>query len=136
MPLIEWDDRMSVGIAVIDADHRKLFSLVNFLYDSLQAGRGERVVGNFLDAVVIYTKEHFQREERFLQESGYPELEAHRHEHQTLIQQVLEVQEKYQSGNTAPLSLELIGFLNKWLVDHVQGRDRAYAPHLSAKGMR
>jgi hemerythrin-like metal-binding protein len=133
MPLVEWDETMSVGIAAVDADHRKLFSLVNFLYDSLQVGRGQQVVGNFLDAVIIYTQEHFAREENLLSSAGYPGLAAHKQEHQDLIKQILDVQAKYKAGDFAPLSLELIGFLNTWLVDHVRGSDKDYVPHLKSK---
>ena len=68
MPLIEWTADMTVGVAAVDADHRKLFSLVNYLYDSLQAGQGVHVVGNFLDAVITYACEHFEREERLFEE--------------------------------------------------------------------
>jgi hemerythrin len=52
------------------------------------------------------------------------------------VKQVQEVQAKYLAGDVAPLSLELIGFLNRWLVDHVRYSDKKYGPYLNSKGIK
>ena len=50
MPLMTWTDRMSVGVAVLDEDHRKLVAMVNELYDAMQAGQGKEKLGRVLEA--------------------------------------------------------------------------------------
>ena len=136
MPLMAWNDKLSVGVAVIDADHKKLVGMVNELYDAMQAGHGKEALGKILDGLISYTGMHFAREEKFFAETAYPESVAHKKEHDDLVKQVLDVQAKYKAGGTGTLSLEVMNFLKNWLVKHIQGSDKKYAPHLNAKGIK
>lgn len=135
MPLMNWNDKLSVGVAVIDNDHKKLVGMVNELYDGVQSGHGKESVGKILDGLVAYTKVHFDREEQFFSQTGYPVAPAHKQEHADLTKQVLAVQQQYKSGATNTLSLEVLNFLKNWLVTHIQGSDKRYGPHLNANGV-
>jgi len=108
MPLMTWTEKLSVGVGVLDEDHRKL---------------------------VQYTKFHFAREEKFFAETGYAAAGPHKQEHDALTRQVMEVQQKYAAGASATLSLDVLQFLKNWLINHIQGSDQKYRPHLNAKGV-
>lgn len=136
MPLMEWNQRLSVGITQFDQEHQKLVSMINELFDAVQAGRGKEALGSILDGLIEYTKTHFANEEHFMQKHGYPNLEAHKREHDALTKQVVDIQRKYHSGATAMLSMEVMTFLKNWLIKHIQGTDRQYAPFLQGKGVR
>ena len=136
MPLMIWNDKFSVGVAVIDAEHKKLVSMVNDLYDAVQGGHGKEVLGKILDGLIGYTASHFAHEERFFAETGYPDAAAHKKQHDDLKKQVLDVQAKYKAGATGTLTVEVLNFLKNWLIGHIQGSDKKYAPHLNAKGIR
>ncbi|MTJ82155.1 MAG: bacteriohemerythrin [Telmatospirillum sp.] len=135
MSLVQWSDELTVGVAAVDDDHRKLFSLVNYLYDSMVAGRERPVVDDFINSLLIYTREHFAREEAFFEETGYPDSFVHKKEHDDLIRQITDVRESFKSGATPQKTLEMIGFLNKWLIEHIRKSDKKYAPHLHAQGI-
>jgi hemerythrin-like metal-binding protein len=135
MPLMTWTDRLSVGVKVLDEDHKRLIAMVNELYDAMQAGQGREALGRILDGLVRYTKEHFVREEKFFAQSGYPATAPHKQEHDALTQQVIEVQRKYAAGSAATLTLEVLQFLKKWLINHIQGSDQKYRAHLNARGI-
>jgi len=47
---------------------------------------------------------------------------------------VQELREKFKAGKMM-LGLETMQFLRSWLVDHIQGMDKAYGPHLRANGI-
>lgn len=136
MPLMEWNDKLSVGIAPIDRQHQKLVGMLNTLYDGVQAGHGKDVLGKVLDGLIAYTVDHFSFEEKLFAQTGYPASAAHIKEHEDLKRQVLEVQAKYKSGAAATLSLEVMNFLKNWLVKHIQGSDKRYGPHLVAAGVK
>jgi hemerythrin len=136
MPLMQWNDKLSVGVASIDNDHKRLVGMVNDLYDGVVAGHGKDVLGRVLDGLISYTAEHFAREERYFAQTGYPDSVAHKKEHEDLVKQVLDVQAKYKSGATSTLSLEVMNFLKSWLVKHIQGSDKKYGPHLISKGIK
>ncbi|MBP2290441.1 bacteriohemerythrin [Azospirillum rugosum] len=136
MPLMEWNDKLSVGVTQFDNEHKKLVAMVNELFDAVQAGRGKDALGKILDGLIAYTKTHFANEERYFQQLGYPDLAAHKAEHDALARQVLDVQQKYHSGATATLSMEVMNFLKNWLVKHIQGTDKKYGPFLNGKGIK
>lgn len=136
MPLMTWSDKMSVGVEVLDNDHKKLVDMVNRLFDGIQAGQGKEAVGQILDGLIAYTVEHFKREEDFFAQTGYPGSAEHKAIHADLCKQVVDIQQKYKSGATAALSLEVMNFLKNWLVNHIQGADRKYGPYLNGRGIR
>jgi len=136
MPLMSWNPRMSVGVAVLDADHQKLVGMVNELYDGVQSGHGKESLGTILDRLIDYTKVHFAREEKFFAQTNYPDSVAHKKQHDDLCRQVLDVRQKYKTGATSTLSLEVMNFLKNWLINHIQGEDKKYGPHLNGKGIQ
>ena len=136
MPLMNWSDKLSVGIAAIDDEHKKLVAMLNELFDGIQAGRAGDSLGKVLDGLIAYTAAHFKHEEDLFAKTGYPDAAAHKKEHDDLTKQVLDVQAKYKAGVTGTLSLEVMNFLKNWLVKHIQGSDKAYSPHLNSKGVR
>jgi len=136
MPLMNWSDKMSVGVAVFDEEHKKLVGMLNELYDGVQAGKGTVVLGKVLDGLISYTAGHFKREEQAFAQTGYPNAVAHKKEHDDLTAQVLDVQKKFKSGAAGTLSMEVMNFLKNWLIKHIQGSDKQYGPHLNSKGMK
>jgi len=135
MPLMTWNEQMSVGVKVLDEDHKKLVAMINELHEGLKAGHGKDVLGKILDGLVSYTKFHFQREQQLFARTGYPEAEAHKKLHDDLTKQVLDVQSKFKSGAVTCLSLDVMEFLKNWLTNHIQGTDKKYGPHLNSKGI-
>lgn len=81
MPLLTWNESMSVRIGAFDKDHQKLITLLNQLFDAIVSGKGREVLEPTLDELVTYTKVHFTREENVFQRYSYPKLEVHRKEH-------------------------------------------------------
>jgi hemerythrin len=135
MTLMTWTEKLSVGVGVLDEDHKRLVGMVNELYDSMQAGHGKEILGRILNDLVQYTKVHFAREEKFFADTGYPATAPHKQEHDALTKQVMDVQQKYISGASAALSIDVLRFLKNWLINHIQGSDQKYRPHLNAKGI-
>jgi len=135
MPLIAWNDRLSVGIVSIDKQHQKLVELLNEFYDAVQAGKGKESLAGVLATLIDYTKTHFANEEQLFAKTGYPEAVAHKKAHDDLTRQVLEIQKKYLKGANATLSIETLNFLKNWLLTHIQGTDKKYGPHLTSHGI-
>ena len=136
MSLMDWNDRLSVGVAMIDTDHKHLISLVNQLHDAVRAGHAKEVLGKVLDELIGYTKSHFAREEVEMTRTNYPGAAAHIAEHHALAKQVLEVQAQYKAGNQAVLSMQVMAFLRDWLLKHISGTDMKLGGWLQAKGYK
>ncbi len=129
MTLIVWNDDLSVGNAFIDNDHKKLVKLVNDFHNAMEEGRGNEVVGKVLHNLVIYTKEHFAREEAEMRRIKYPRYLAHKLEHDNLLMEVAELQAGFDTGK-AMLTLKVSRFLRDWLATHIKQTDHLLADAL------
>lgn len=126
MTYLTWSNDLAVGNTFIDGDHQKLIDMVNRLHEVMQEGRGKDVLGKVLNNLITYTKEHFRREEDLMQRIGYAGRAAHLHEHEKLLQQVMDLQDKFESG-AATLSIQVLHFLRDWLINHIGKSDKALA---------
>ena len=130
MALFAWSDDLSVGNTFIDGDHKKLVAMVNSFHDAMDQGRGSEVIGKVLRNLVIYTQEHFGREEAEMQRISYPRYSAHKAEHDKLIREVTELQNGFASGNTL-LTVKISLFLRDWLLTHIKQTDKLLAAALN-----
>ncbi len=132
MPFIEWSDRLVTGVREADEQHKKLVNLVNELYDAMKAGKGKEVIDKILNELVSYANYHFNTEETLMSKYGFPELSAHKKEHEGFTAKVKEFLDKKAKGE-ATLTMEVMTFLKDWLVKHIMGTDKKYGPFLQAK---
>jgi hemerythrin len=135
IPLMVWDDSLSVGVAEVDRQHKTLIELLNVLHDGKNQGRGSDVLRDALAKLATYTVEHFAYEEKILGQYGYPELSEHHDSHEKLKARVVEFKTAFDEGRSS-LGIELFMFLRSWLNGHIRGSDRAYGKYLNAKGVR
>lgn len=132
MSLITWKDSYSVGVDLIDNDHKLLVSLINQLNDAIQADEGPEVVGSVLNVLVEYTASHFGREELLMKKGKYPDAEfsAHHLEHEKLTTQVRGIVSRYYRGEIESIDTEVLTFLKNWLTGHILGVDMKYRAYV------
>jgi len=134
MAIIDWSEQLSVGIAHIDDQHRKLIEMINNLHDHVIRGNAQELVGPVLGQLVAYAKNHFAIEEVLFRQNGYPDAAAHEQEHQAFRQQAAALESDFIAGK-APVTQKTMGFLRGWLLNHIMGTDMKYKPFLNAKGI-
>lgn len=79
-------------------------------------------MGKVLNNLIIYTKEHFGREEAEMQRINYPKFMVHKAEHTKLIREVEELKKKFESG--ADINAVQVGkMLSDWLRSHIKTVD-------------
>jgi hemerythrin-like metal-binding protein len=131
---LEWKSDYSVGIASIDAQHRKLIDLINSLQTAVDYSTGEAFERKALDELVDYTKTHFKFEEDMMEQNGYPDFESHRESHVRMIAKVDEVIEAYRRDQDGAMQ-QALDFLKDWLINHINGTDKQYSSFLIDKGV-
>ncbi len=134
MEFMHWTKSLSVGIAEIDDQHKKMIGMINTFHDH-QKTDSIKAMKELLGSMASYTVYHFNTEEAYFDKFNYPHTDAHKKEHEKFIAEVYSVQARLEGG-TLLLALELTGFLKKWLTDHIMGSDKKYAPFLVSKGVK
>ena len=133
MAYLNWTPDLSVGIDRIDQQHKKIVTILNELYEAMQAGQGREALGKVLNDLLLYTKTHFAAEEQAMAAHGYPDYEEHRRRHEKMALKVKELHEQFRDGAlTSPI--QITNFLKDWLAKHIRETDKKYGPFLSVKG--
>ncbi len=134
MALITWDEKYSVKVRHLDNEHKKLVDLINQFHDAMREGKAKESMGKILNELISYTRYHFTNEEAMMAKIGYADLEEHKKVHAQLIQQVVDINEKFKKGS-AVVSIQLMNFLKDWLMKHIQGVDKKYSESFNSKGI-
>jgi len=135
MSTFAWNDTYSVHVQQFDAQHQKLFAIINELADAMRVGKGEDVIRDVVGQLAVYTRTHFLQEEVAMRQTGYPGLAAHQEQHTKLMAEV----ERYKSDlieGRKPNIIAVLNFLRQWLVNHIQTTDKKYSDHLNQRGVR
>ena len=135
MALINWSSNLSVNIAEIDQQHKKLIDLINELNEAMKMGKGTNVSGKILNELVNYTLTHFKTEERYFAFYKYPDAEKHIQEHETFTIKVSDFVAGIEQ-NKLTFTLEMMRFLSEWLKKHIMGTDKQYSEFFNQKGLR
>lgn len=127
---IHWSEMMSVGVPILDADHRVLIGLINHLHRSIGDAEEYAAVGSVLRSLEEYATNHFDREERMMVAGRFPALESHRRTHDGFVGEVERLQRRYEADHTSVRARECLTFLNRWLIDHICTSDMGYRTSL------
>jgi hemerythrin len=127
MTVIRWSSAMSVGVAALDRDHQVLVGLIRRIADAREEdGDVGPLLAEVLAELVAYTMYHFDREEHVMAACGYPELGAHREEHDVLTREVEDLRRRFTEGDPNLGHDEMLVFLTGWLNHHILLQDKAY----------
>lgn len=121
---------MSVGNTLLDHDHQALIALVNELHTATSRGEGREVVGDILDRLLVYTQQHFQREEHHMEQVHYSKMVEHLRLHRDLYERVLELKARFDSGHIT-VAAQVSSLLRDWLSLHILRDDKQFAAEVT-----
>lgn len=134
MIFMPWQNEFSVGIDLIDEQHRWLVDVTNTLHQEMNSATLNRpLVGDILDGLMSYTVNHFIVEEELFERHAYPDRVAHKamHDHLTkVVMGILTDFEREMEVQEAVLEL-----LKNWLTHHILKEDHAYIPFFKQVGI-
>lgn len=134
MPLITWDESMSVNINEIDSQHQEFVKILNNLFDAMKVAKGSDVLEDVITKLIDYTRYHFTAEENFFDTFGYTDSALHKKEHRYFFEQINTFKKALKEGKTlrytndTPLSVNVWKLLKHWLINHIMEFDKKYAP--------
>jgi hemerythrin len=132
--LVGWNETFALGVDGIDQQHKALFDLINQAWQAVVMREGGEKLGGLIADLEHYTQAHFVAEEAFMQSVGFPEFNAHKQFHRAFELRIAEEKTAIRNGNT--LSLDMVRYLQDWLVNHIMVADKAYADFVQAAQSR
>ncbi|ACS78128.1 bacteriohemerythrin [Maridesulfovibrio salexigens] len=134
MPILEWNDDYSVGVSIIDTEHKQLVGMINKAYDSVKNMEEEKVLKILVKDMCDYAVSHFSTEERFMEKYGYPAHEEHEKMHHDFTVKAEALDLLIKSGNPVE-PVKVFKYLADWLRNHILKTDKDLGRFLNEKGV-
>lgn len=125
MKKISWRNEYSLGIEKVDRQHQHMFEIINKIADRSGSSGDMELVRETIIEMVNYAREHFTDEEILMRQYGYPNLEAHKKEHNYFIDTTAELAVNFVDSRETSGG-EIAEFLNIWLTNHILRTDMKY----------
>jgi hemerythrin len=125
---VTWSNSYSMGIKIIDDQHKGLLDFVNDLFNHSTGDEAEEraYFKEVIQQAVQYIKEHFQTEEKFMISTKYPGYADHKKAHDEFTLTVIKSVKDFESGKRLVLE-KFAYFLKDWVLSHIGVMDRQYA---------
>ena len=115
----EWRDEYSVGIDILDAQHKYMFEQGNSI-TAVHPEETQKLIVN----LYRYVMQHFATEEAHMRAIGYPLAEEHLQQHEFIIEQLNDISTGFEP--TAHNTTKLKVFFLNWLTTHILQEDKKY----------
>ncbi len=123
--MFKWDVKYSVGISIIDEEHRKFIDIINKAIVAREQSDNPEEIKEVLKEMTDYVLTHFKTEEIYMIEFNYPEYKTHRNEHIGFSEKTLAYCNRVADGDSH-FTNEIFESLKQWLVNHIQVTDKKY----------
>jgi hemerythrin len=125
--LVKWSSTFSVGVKLIDDQHKELLKLTNDLFNHCVGDEEEerayfkKIIGKAVD----YVKVHFATEEKIMIATKFSGYWEHKREHDAFVLTVVEQVRAFNEGKPFTL-LSFTKFLKEWILTHIAVTDKQY----------
>ena len=128
MHTLQWSDALSLDLPLMDDTHREF---VDLLARAAQAGDAKLLAA--WDQLIAHTQDHFDREDRWMTETGFSAMHCHTTQHKVVLQVMREGARRGLGGDLA-LVRQMVSELALWFPQHAQSMDAALALHVRRVG--
>lgn len=132
---IAWKDEYDLGIESIDKQHRMLIGIINSLAEAIERNDPADGVKRAIDEMRAYAEGHLVYEEKLFDQCGFSEADGHREEHDLFRETLEEFQGRAETVNPIA-AIELLGYLEEWLLKHILVSDRKYVETFKTCGIK
>ena len=127
LPFFEWSEAHSVGVPLMDEQHKQLAGLINRIGEDLKAGYDAERLHESFAKLLAAARAHFAEEEQLMASAGLgAAAERHKQEHRRLLEE-LESQADAIEGRSMSLTMR---YLNFWLLHHIETTDKPHAERM------
>jgi hemerythrin len=125
--LVKWSSTFSVGVRLVDDQHKELLKLTNDLFNHCVGDEeAERTYfKKVISKAVDYVKVHFATEEKIMIATKFPGYWEHKREHDAFVLTVVEQVRAFNEGKPFTL-LTFTKFLKEWILTHIAVTDKKY----------
>ncbi len=132
--MIEWEEKYSIGLSIIDEEHKELIRIMNAAIEAKQHDDNIDEITKLLKQLTVYTLKHFSTEESYMVKFKYTEFQYHKEEHHDFSKKAIEYCNRVIEGDYH-IANEILEYLKQWLINHIQVTDKKYVECFRKNGL-
>jgi len=132
--LINWNDNYSIGLHIIDQQHKKWIDFINNLYKAYKNNISKEELNEEIFKLLDYTDYHFGFEEKYLEDFNCENEEEHKKSHENFVIKIKKFHNQFTEGNEDAV-YKLIVYVNNWVLNHIQHEDLNYVGCFKKNGL-
>lgn len=136
MKRLLWNEKLNIGVEVVDKAHARLFKIVGKLMDLVEYEADcQKACKESIRFLEDYTMTHFSEEEAYMRSVGYSEYEKHKEIHDKFRDVTLVSLKRYlEIYEYSPEAVErFLSVMIGWLTGHIMTEDQAIIGNVVAK---
>lgn len=123
MSLTSLKNGLRTGIESLDYEHRRLVGVMGLICNNFEQAAPVRTVSNWFGELYADASAHFALEEALMCKSNFATYEAHKADHERLLDRIRNIMEANETGKCANCSVSLRTCLEAWFSKHVREMD-------------
>jgi hemerythrin len=131
---ILWDNTLAFNIKIIDEQHKMFVETLNKLFGVFKSPGIPAAFKEVLDELDHYSTVHFQTEEKYFDEFDFSGKEEHKQAHREFRDKIEAIKNDLKQ-NKMGASVELVDYLEDWLIEHLSGKDKKYIECFKSHGL-
>jgi hemerythrin len=132
---LEWNEKLSVCIPEIDAEHQNFILLINKLNEAIVGRMDVEQIKYRMQAILIDAAKHFAHEEALFKQWGYPDAEEHARRHAQVVLALNEIMGHFERGGVDYEWIEAGLKVKEALIMHLLHEDMKYRDYIFKTGI-
>jgi hemerythrin-like metal-binding protein len=128
MSSLVWSEALSLSMPAMDQTHQEFVELLS----TVEASDDAHLLAHW-DALLDHTQDHFDREDAWMQATGFAPVNCHSTQHNVVLTVMREGQVAGQQGKLDIIRM-MTHELGLWFAQHAQTMDASLALHLKSMG--
>ncbi len=117
---LKWSEDYSIGVELLDSEHKKIFEHFNKLYSMMREGHGHEYYHELIGFLMEYVNTHFEHEEQYQLKISFEGYEKHKESHDKFRLRINEIMESHKNQSISDKELISISlFIKDWLIHHI-----------------
>lgn len=126
--MLKWNEKYSIGVPVIDEQHKKLFDIggraYTLLKDEFSLDKYDKIV-SIIQELAEYADYHFNYEEDYMKEIGYRKFLSQKVSHTGFMEKVKSIDFNHVDDNQDDYLKGILDYVLNWIAEHILVNDKA-----------
>ncbi len=123
MKFLLWESRFETGVGEMDRRHRHEFEMINRVHKAVVEDNPRDRIEAEMALLIEDVEEHFRVEEDFMTRLRFPQADAHREEHEDLLNRLRQYKSEFVNGEMTP-AYQFLELVHSWFIRHLEGPDK------------